>query len=106
MTDAVATALLSVAPFPLGTVAGPVLFELVGEDGTVVATQSATSSDSDTQAAASFAAVAAGTYSIRVTRLDGSGSALATPVASDSFVVSAPATVSITVPGSVSVALS
>jgi len=106
MTTAVAIALLGVQTFPAGTTVGPVLFELVGADGSVVASQSAASGAADDHGTASFADVAPGTYSVRATRQDGSGNALGTPVASDPFTITAPTTVNVSVPTSVSVALS
>lgn len=106
MTDAVATALLSAQSFPAGTVAGPLLFELVGADGTVISSQTVAATDSDTHGTASFASVAPGTYTVRVTRQDGSGVGLGSAISSDPFTIAAPTTVTVTVPGSVSVALS
>lgn len=106
MTDAVVTALLGDQSFAAGTVAGAYLFELVGADGSTIASQSVTGSETDVHESAAFPGVAAGTgYTVRATRLDGSGAPLAPAVTSAPFDVSQPSTVTFKVPNSVSVAL-
>lgn len=107
MSNAVAQAALSAQSFPLPTVAGPILFELLTADatGTVVDSQSVQATAADTTSSATFSNVAPGQYTVRVTRQDGAGNALAAPVVSPSFTVTA-TTTSITVPASVTVTVS
>lgn len=106
MSNAVAQAVLSSQVFPLATVAGPILFELVDSAGTVVTSQTAGATAADTTASVTFSNVAPGTgYKVRATRVDNSGAALATPVLSDPFDVTA-TTTTITVPASVQVTVS
>ena len=106
MSNAVAQAALSPQVFPLSTVAGPVLFELVDSVGTVVTTQTTGATAVDSAAGATFSNVAPGTgYTVRATRVDNTGAALATPAVSPPFDVTADTT-TITVPGSVTVTVS
>lgn len=107
MSNAVAQAALSAQAFPLTTAAGPVLFELLTADatGTVVASQPVTATAADPSAVATFSNVAPGSYTVRVTRQDNAGNALATPVVSSAFDVTA-TTTTITVPASVTVSVS
>lgn len=106
MSNAVAQAALSAQVFPLNTAAGPILFELLDSAGAVVASQSTGATAADTSASATFSNVAPATgYKVRATRVDTTGAALATPVLSDPFDVTA-TTTTITVPASVSVSVS
>lgn len=106
MSNAVAQAALSAQVFPLATVAGGILFELLDGTGTVVTNQTATATAADTSATATFSNVNPGTgYTVRATRVDSSGAALAAPVVSTPFNVTA-TTTSITVPASVTVTVS
>lgn len=107
MSNGTAAAVLKPQVFPLETVAGPVLFELLSADatGTVVDKQSVAATAVDTAESVTFSNIAAGTYTVRVTRQDSAGNALAEPVVSNAFTVAA-TTTTITVPISVSVTLS
>lgn len=106
MSNAVAQAVLSAQVFPLNTVAGAILFELVDSAGTVVTTQTIAATAADTGASATFSNVAPATgYTVRATRVDSSGAALAVPVVSTPFDVTA-TTTTITVPASVQVTVS
>ena len=103
MSNAVAVAALSAQVFPLPTVAGPILFELLDSTGAVVTSQSVTATAVDVSATATFSNVAPGTgYTVRATRQDNAGNALAAPVVSTAFDVTA-TTTTITVPASVTV---
>jgi hypothetical protein len=106
MSNAVAQAALSAQPFPLTTVAGPVLFELVDSAGTAVSSQAVGATAADAEASATFSNVAPNTgYRVRVTRVDNSGAALQVPVLSDPFDVTA-TTTTITVASGVTVTVS
>lgn len=106
MSNAVAQAALSPQIFPLATVAGPVLFELVDAAGTVVTSQTVGATAADTSASVTFSNVNPGTgYVVRATRVDNSGAALAIPVVSTPFDVTA-TTTTITVPNGVTVTVS
>lgn len=106
MSNAVAVAALAAQSFPLTTVAGPVLFELLDSSGTAVSSQSVGATAADTSTGVTFSNVAPGTgYVVRATRVDNSGAALAVPVVSAPFDVTA-TTTTITVPGSVTVTVS
>lgn len=106
MSNAVAQAALSAQTFPLTTVAGPVLFELMDASGAVVDKQSVGATAADTSAQVTFSNVApAKGYTVRATRVDNSGAALAAPVVSTPFDVTA-TTTSITVPNGVTVTVS
>ncbi len=106
MSNAVAQSTLAPQTFPLTTVAGPVLFELLDGKGAVVTSQSVGATAAETTASVTFSNVAPGTgYTVRATRVDNSGAALAAPVASAAFDVVA-TTTTITVPATVSVTVS
>lgn len=102
MSNAVAASSLVIQPFPLGTIAGAVLFELLDSGGNVVASQPVTAGAADPSASATFSNVAPGTYTIRATRQDGGGNPLAPGVVSDPFTVTA-ANTTVTVPATVTV---
>jgi len=106
MSNAVAQAALSAQAFPLTTVAGPVLFELVDSVGTVVSSQPVGATAADTAANATFSNVAPATgYVVRVTRVDATGAALQVPVVSDPFDVTA-TTTTITMANGVAITVS
>lgn len=106
MSNAVAAAVLIAQVFPLQTAAGPVLFELVDSNGVVVNSQAVAATAADTSSGVTFSNVAPGTgYTVRATRTDSSGAALAPPVNSAPFDVTA-TTTTVTVPESVSVSVS
>jgi uncharacterized protein (DUF2141 family) len=102
MSNAVAVSALVIQSFPLGTVAGPVLFELLDSTSTVIASQPVTSGAADASATATFSNVAPGTYTIRATRQDGGGNALAPAVVSAPFTVTV-TTTTVTVPSTITV---
>jgi hypothetical protein len=106
MSNAVAQATLSPQTFPLTTVAGPMLFELVDKAGTVANSQPVGATAADGTASATFSNVAPATgYVVRVTRVDNSGAALQVPVVSSPFDVTA-TTTTITVASGVTVTVS
>jgi len=106
MSNAVAVAALAAQPFPLSTIAGPVLFELLDSAGTVVNSQAIGATAADTSAGATFSNVAPGTgYTVRTTRVDNTGAALQVPVVSAPFDVTA-TTTTITVASGVTVTVS
>lgn len=104
MTDAVVTAALAAQDFAAGTQAGPIVFELLAADGSVVANQSVAAGAADASAVATFTGVGPGTYTVRISRQDASGTLIGSPVTTAPFTVTG-ASVTITVPvsGSVSV---
>jgi len=106
MSNAVAVATLAAQPFPLTTVAGAVLFELLDSTGAVVTSQSVAATAADASAGATFSNLSPGTgFTVRATRVDSSGAALQTPVVSAPFDVTA-TTTTITVATGVSITVS
>lgn len=106
MSNAVAQAALAPQTFPLSTVSGPLLFELLDASGNALTQQTVGATAADTSATVTFSNVAPATgYKVRATRVDNTGAALAVPVLSDPFEVTA-TTTTITVPASVSVSVS
>lgn len=101
--NAVAVAVLAAQSFPAATTVGPVLFTLLDSNNNPVTTQSVTAAAGDTSATATFPDVPAGTYTVSAVRQDASGAMLGTSVVSAPITISAPSTISITVPASVSV---
>ena len=103
---AVAVASLAAQDFPAGTTVGVVVFNLVDSTGNVAQAVQVATGQADTAAQASFTITAPDTYTVSAQRQDGSGAPLGTAVVSAAFVVAAPVTVSISVPGSVTVTVS
>lgn len=97
---ATALAVLVATPFPAGTVAGDLVFELRDTAGNVVDTKRGAG------ASVEFDAVQPGTYVVAAYRADSAGLALSPAVVSELFTVEdGPTTVSIDVPASVTVTL-
>lgn len=86
---------------PAGTVVDKFRLSLVDGNGVEVATQDTA------ETTASFADVGVGTYKVTAVGVDAAGALVGSPVSSDPFTIEdAPTTVTVNVPGSVTVSLS